>query len=169
MRQRINRWGGWLYSHVPGLRELWARRTRSVAQQAAVPWVALGRPLGTARIALITTGGVHLHSQAAFDMADSAGDPSFRVIPAATDYADLMITHNYYDHRDAERDLNILFPLRRLEELAAEGVIGSVATAYSFMGHITAQHLDTLLSTTAPAVARQLRRDRVDAVVLTPA
>jgi hypothetical protein len=37
------------------------------------------------------------------------------------------------------------------------------------MGHIDGPHLRTLLETTAPEVARRLRADRAEAVVLTPA
>lgn len=102
-------------------------------------------------------------------MADSHGDPSFRVIPADTARDQLMITHDYYDHRDAEADLNILYPLALLRELAAAGRIGAVASGYGFMGHIEPPHVETLLHKTAPQVAGMLRQEQVDAVLLTPA
>jgi len=103
-------------------------------------------------------------------MTDQEGDPSFRVIPHGTAHSDLCITHDYYDHRDADKDLNIVLPLTRLEELNHEGVIGGVAPFhYSFMGHIDGRHVLRLLTETAPEVARRLKREHVDAVVLTPA
>ncbi len=60
------------------------------------------RRLPECRIAVITTGGVHLVDQAPFDMADPHGDPSYRIIPVGTPRSRLTITHNYYDHSDAE-------------------------------------------------------------------
>jgi len=38
-----------------------------------------------------------------------------------------MITHNDYDHSDANQDINVVFPLDRLGELESEGMIGGVA------------------------------------------
>jgi D-proline reductase (dithiol) PrdB len=40
-----------------------------------------------------------------------------------------------FDRTGLQEDWNVAFPLERLKELAADGVIGSVAeTHYSFMG-----------------------------------
>ena len=129
----------------------------------------LRKPLEQCRLALITTGGVHLHTQPPYDMADPRGDPSYRAIPAGTPPAQLTITHDYYDHTDAERDLNILLPIALLRELVERRQIASLATCYSFMGHIEPPHVETLLKITAPQVAGKLKQDRVDAVLLTPA
>jgi D-proline reductase (dithiol) PrdB len=118
---------------------------------------------------VITTGGVHLTDQPPYNMADPRGDPTFRTIPAGTPRARLAITHDYYDHRDAERDLNILFPIELLRELAARGHVGALATCYSFMGHIEPPHVETLIKITAPQVAGKLKQDQVDAALLTPA
>ena len=80
-----------------------------------------------------------------------------------------MITHDYYDHADADRDLNVVLPVERLRELTAAGEIGGLAPrAYAFMGHITGPHLETLKRSTAPEVAARLRAARVDAVLLAP-
>jgi D-proline reductase (dithiol) PrdB len=103
-------------------------------------------------------------------MEDKNGDPTYKVIPHSAPRDSLCITHDYYDHRDADKDLNVVFPLDRLKELATEGVIGQVAPFhYSFMGHIDGLHVAHLLSVTAPEVARRLNREQVEAVLLTPA
>ena len=82
---------------------------------------------------------------------------------------DYVITHDYYDHRDAEKDLNIVFPVTRLKEMAADRIVGSAADHHvSFMGHIKGGHLETLLEKYAPEVAARFVQDRVDAVFLTP-
>ena len=158
-----------LFKRLPWLSALWARRHRFV-ESTSVPWARLARPVRQARIALVTTAGVHVRSDPPFDMDDAEGDPSFREIPSDVDTARLMITHKYYDHAAADRDINVVLPLDRLRELREEGRIGAVAPrAYSFMGHIDGRHLRTLIEETAPAVARRLRKDDADAVVMTPA
>ncbi len=99
-------------------------------------------------------------------MATRPSGPSM-VRPSANDY---KITHDYYDHSDAEKDLNIIFPLERLQELQEEGVIGQLAnTHYSFMGHIDGRHIATLIGQSALAVVKKLKQDQVDVVLLTPA
>lgn len=119
---------------------------------------------------MITTGGIHLDSQAPFNMRDPAGDPSFREIPADTPPDHLVITHNYYDHSDAQRDINIVFPLEGVQLLKQSREIGDVNHRhFSFMGHITNHHVQTLINDTAPRVVAALKEDGVDIVILTPA
>jgi D-proline reductase (dithiol) PrdB len=135
-----------------------------------IPWTEVSKPLDQSRIAVVTTAGVHHRSQKKFNMTDRHGDPSFRVLDAVTIEHDYTITHDYYDHRDAERDLNVVFPVARLKELQASGCIGALAERlFSFMGHIEGTHIDALIGETAPRVAAMLKQDRVDAVLLTPA
>ena len=156
------------FSRFPGLTKCWLEG-QQLDDYGPPPWTPLRKPLATCTVALVTTAGVHLKTDEPFDMADKDGDPSFRVIPRETTLKQLRITHDYYDHRDADKDLNIVLPLTRLEELAHEGVIGGIAPFhYSFMGHIDGSHIQQLLTVTAPEVARRLKRELVDAVVLTP-
>lgn len=168
LRQRIYHTIGLLYTRFPALARRWGQRFDALNFEQ-VPFTRLEKPLRQCRIALVTTGGVHQIDQPPYDMADPRGDPSFRVVPATTPRDRLTITHDYYDHTDAERDLNILFPLELFRELAANRSISSLATCYSFMGHIEPPHVATLLEKTAPQVVGMLKQDRVDAVLLTPA
>ena len=134
------------------------------------PWTRPGKPLRQSKLALVTTSGLHHRHQQPFNMKDSDGDPSFRVLDGTTIRGDFEITHDYYDHADARKDLNIIFPLERLQELVDEGAIGDLAAShYSFMGHITGEHIETLTRDTARAVADRLKADQVDLVLLTPA
>ena len=55
----------------------WARKAR-VADTEGVPWTPFRKKIEESRLALITTGGVHLKEQPAFDMFDPGGDPSFQ-------------------------------------------------------------------------------------------
>lgn len=168
LRRRVSRAYGRLLTRMPALARRWGRTFAAVAGDSA-PLVRLKKPLSACRLALVTTGGVHLRAQPPFDMGDSRGDPSLRAIPAATPADQLVITHDYYDHRDAERDLNILFPLALARELVARGALGGLGTSYGLMGHVEPPHVATLLRRTAPDLARRLRQEQVDAVLLTPA
>ena len=158
-----------LFRRLPWLGSVWARRRRFVESET-VPWTALTRPVRACTVALVTTAGVHLRADPVFDMTDPDGDPSFRVIPVDAARAAVTITHKYYDHTAAERDLNVVLPVDRLRELVADGLVGGVAPRmYSFMGHVDGAHVRTLMEVTAPEVARRLRADGAEAVVLTPA
>ena len=135
-----------------------------------IPWTPVTLPLNKSRLALITTSGVHHREQTPFDMNDKTGDPSFRTIDSSWDVSELTITHDYYDHSDAEKDINIVFPIERLRELHKLGLIGELANShYAFMGHISDGHVQTLINTYVPEVIKELKEDNVDAVLLTPA
>lgn len=158
-----------LFTRFPSLFRRWVRKHQFVEFDDS-PWVPFTGRIPDSRVALITTAGVHLKSDPPYDMHHAAGDPSFRKIPGDAKVDDLMITHNYYDHADADRDLNVVFPLERLRDLAQAGDIGSVSPRnFSFMGHIVPPHIHTLVHRTAPQVARMLEEDAVDLVLLTPA
>ncbi|MGE0821253.1 MAG: glycine/sarcosine/betaine reductase selenoprotein B family protein [Candidatus Binatia bacterium] len=164
-----NRFFAVLFSRFPGLTRRWLQK-QNLEDYGSPPWTPVQKRLADCRVALVTTAGVHLTTDVPFNMNDQDGDPSFRIIPRGTSSAQLRITHDYYDHRDADADINIVLPLARLEELAREQIIREVAPShYSFMGHIDGLHIACLLRETAPEVARQLKREQVDAVVLTPA
>jgi D-proline reductase (dithiol) PrdB len=164
-----NRFFALLFGRFPSLTKKWLKK-QQLDDYGPPPWAPFRKPLGDCTVALVTTAGMHLKEDPPFNMADQDGDPSYRVIPRGTPQSRLIITHDYYDHRDADKDVNIVFPLDRLEECAREREIGGVAPwHYSFMGHIDGPHIPVLLTVTAPQVARQLSQAQVDAVVLTPA
>lgn len=144
-------------------------KTESFVEAGAIPWAPMTRRLSESTVAIVTTAGVHLKGEPPFDMDDRDGDPSYRSIPASAPKDALTITHDYYDHTDVEKDINIVFPIDRLREMAKAGLIGGVASInYSFMGHIDGRHIDTLVRKTGPQVAGLLKSARVDAVLLTP-
>jgi D-proline reductase (dithiol) PrdB len=158
-----------LFQRIPWLASRWARHHRFV-ENPGIPWAPVTKPLSRSVVALVTTAGVHLKSQEPFNMDDPDGDPSFRAIPSSARQADLAITHKYYDHSAADRDINVILPLDRLRDLAAEGRIAGIAPfAYGFMGHIAGPHLKILIERTAPEVAWRLKEDRADVAILTPA
>jgi D-proline reductase (dithiol) PrdB len=158
-----------VYQRYPAFFRRWAK-TAEIIEFSDIPWTPFDGEISYSRIALITTGGVHLSSQKPFNMKDPSGDPSFREIPANALSANLCITHDYYDHSDADKDINIVFPIERIRLLKRFGEIGDINTRhFSFMGHITGPHIETLLRETAPRVAGKLKEDGVNVALLTPA
>jgi D-proline reductase (dithiol) PrdB len=128
-----------------------------------IPWTPLAKPVRQSTVALISTGGVHLASDRPFNVN---GDPTFRVIPKDTPARDLTISHQAYDNRDALRDINLVFPIERLRELEAEGVIGRLAdTHYGFGLMPSARRFLPSLR----EVARRIRTAGVDLALLVPA
>ena len=130
----------------------------------AMPFVRPEKPLDESRLALVTTGGVHLPEDERFDIDDPSGDCSYREIPSDA-YA-LTWTHAYYAP-DRGTDLDSVFPLWTLRKLVAEGLVGELnEKLFSFMGAI--HDPAPLEAKTAPEVARKLAEDHVDAALLTP-
>jgi D-proline reductase (dithiol) PrdB len=81
-----------------------------------------------------------------------------------------MITHDYYNHRDADRDINVVFPIDILRRLQTEHRVGpSSPSFYSLMGHIEGPHLHQLINKTAPELAARLNHEEVDIAIFTPA
>jgi D-proline reductase (dithiol) PrdB len=159
----VSRWPA-LAARVAGAWQPTAPRDAHV-----VPWTPVRKPLSDCTVAIVTTAGVHHREHEPFNMADQMGDPTFRVIDARRPNETLAITHDYYDHTDAERDINIVYPIDRLRELAAEGHVGRVSDVnVGLMGHIDGPHVDTLVTATAPAVAALLREAGADVVLLVP-
>ncbi len=134
-----------------------------VMSRRCIPYTPRRQELHESIFALVSTAGVHLRRQAPFAVE---GDNSWREIPGDVDSRELMVTHEHYDHRHADQDINCVFPIDRLRELAAEGVIQGVSNLHlGFMGY--SQLLKDLYERAAPAMARLIERSNANAVLLT--
>ena len=139
----------------------------------SIPFTPLTKPLGACTIALVSTAGVARRDDRPFDQERERrdpwwGDPSYRVIPLGTTERDVRLYHLHIDPRFGEADLDVVLPMRRLTELAQEGLAGQPAPRhYSIMGYILEP--TALVEETAPAIAEQMRFDGVDAAALVPA
>jgi D-proline reductase (dithiol) PrdB len=121
-------------------------------------------PLANARVAIVTTAG--FRSDGIGSWSEGQG---FVTLDARE--RNLVLAHASvnFDRVGLMADLNVAYPADRLDELAARGVIGSVATNHlSFMGAQTDHNLTTLRLDTGPAAAQQLLDDGVQVVFLTP-
>jgi D-proline reductase (dithiol) PrdB len=126
------------------------------------PWVS-GTPLSQRRVAIVSSAGLVRRGEDPF----RGRDPDYRVIPMEIRPNDLLISHISinFDRTGFQEDWNVVFPIDRLSELAAEGAIGSVArTHYSFMGATDPVQMEPY----AREVAGRLKADAVDAVILSP-
>ncbi len=137
-----------------------------IMPQLNVPKLVGGVSLSQRRVAIITTAGLHLRGEAPYDGQGSGID--YRVIPTNTPEQDLVMSHVSvnFDRAGFQADVNVVFPLDRLKELATKKLIGSVANFhYSFMGAIWPI---TKYEAKVRALAKLLKQDHVDAVILSP-
>src|SRR5437870_8075545 len=127
-----------------------------------IPYTPFRKELREATLAIVSMSGIHLKSQEPFNLED---DTSYRIIPGDAVAADLAIAHEHYDHSDADRDPNIMFPLERARELAAEGFIDGVNDEHYSLGY--AQDLRTIYEQVGPEIADALYQSSTDIVLLT--
>lgn len=132
-----------------------------------VPFTPFDGELAKSTVALVTAGGVHLKDQDAFNIADELGDLTYRIIPEDVYAADLMVTHHHYDHSDADKDINVVFPIDALRDLQAEGFVRGTAKKHiGYMGYT--MQLKAMYEGTAREIANEIDKgSRADVVVLT--
>lgn len=121
----------------------------------------------TPKVALLSSAGLYLDNQRAFQYKNFYGDFSFRVFPADFPLASLRLTESDFDRRGFEADPASLFPLSELKNVAAE-----------FGGEIALHHFSLLgfnlkrrelLEETLPEILKILKNDQTDLVLLIPA
>lgn len=128
----------------------------------STPWVP-GPPLNKRRIAILSTAGLQRRGDRPF----MEGTADFRLIPGDLNASDLVMSHISvnFDRTGFQEDHNVIFPIDRLRELAAEGVIGAVADYhYSFMGATHPQEMEKAVR----HLAGLFKSDAVDTVLLVP-
>jgi D-proline reductase (dithiol) PrdB len=132
------------------------------------PLHRLTKPVRDCRVTMLTSGGISLCSVAGFDPL-ARNDHRLDAIPADAGAADFQIHDSYYDHADADRDVNCQFPIDRLRELVAMGEIGSLAPRFwsGFMGRI--YNRSKVLNESGPRFAAELAKDEVDLLIAVPA
>lgn len=129
------------------------------------PWAPFTKPLDRSCIAMVSSAGVFREDQEPFDPW-AVNDLSFRKIEADTPYERLKLHHNYFDHRDAVKDLNCVFPLHRMTELEEEGFIGRLASTTITLGMGRLYKRTALVTQTVPEITEILKDRGADAVLL---
>lgn len=135
-----------------------------VPEFESTPW-ASPPPLSEATVAIVTSAGLHRADQ---DRFVGRGDVSYRILDR--DDRELILGHwsSNFDRSAFVLDHNVVYPIDRLEEMAADGTIGGVTPRHvAFVGNqpdtVSEVRLDT-----GPAAATELRADGVDVAILTP-
>lgn len=129
------------------------------------PWTPFKKPLGESTLALISSAGIFREDQEPFDPW-AVNDLSFREIPKDIPLNRLKLQHNYFDHRDALKDLNCVFPLERFRELEGGGVIGRLAPTAISLGMGRLYKRTALQTETVPRIIEVLKGQETDAVLL---
>jgi D-proline reductase (dithiol) PrdB len=138
-----------------------------------IPWAKVRKPLAESKVALITTAGISMKGDAPFDMDyerqnPTRGDSSYRRLRRDARGATTLANHLHIDTGFIQRDINVALPLERLDELVADGFVGSAAeTHYSIMG-FQGNDSSGLVEKSAPAIASDLASEEVDLVLLAP-
>lgn len=132
------------------------------------PWTPLEKPLAQSCLALISSAGVFREDQPPFDPW-AVNDLSFRQIPKDTPLKKLRLHHNYFDHRDALKDLNCVFPIERLQDLERSGHIGQMAPTAVTLGMGRLYKRTALQRETIPKILEVLKGQGTDAALLVAA
>lgn len=142
------------------------------------PFALPAKKLSESKVCLISLAGVYRKGQKPFSTSPGMvpaplramrikdrGDWSFREISLDAESTDLAVAHAHYDTREAEEDINCIFPMIRLVELEVEGVIGACAEVhYGLMGFVPEVQL--LVRTAAGEIVPRLKAQQVDAAVV---
>jgi D-proline reductase (dithiol) PrdB len=137
------------------------------------PWTPMIKKLSDSKVALVTTAGLHVRGDKPFLTGRGVSETSYRIIPRKTAHADILQSHSSigFDRSNIYRDLNISFPVDRLNELLDSGQIGSLSDKYySFMGALVDRDviISGIVEDSAPKVAAMLIEENVDVVLMTP-
>ena len=122
---------------------------------------------------MITSAGISMKTDPPFDMEREKreptwGDPSFREIPRDATEADIDVNHLHIKTDYIKEDMNVILPLMRFKEFENEGIIGRLApTSYSYYGF--QRDPTILLEQSMPKVAKKMKEEVVEAILLTPA
>jgi len=128
-----------------------------------------GVNLANSRLVLISSAGSYLkESQEPFEAGDTLGDYTIRTYSSSTPFAALSYSHDHYDHAAVIQDPQVLIPLRHLEDMVNEGLIGEIAPrVISFHGY--APDATRFVDETIPKIVEEVKNQQADAALLVPA
>ena len=139
-----------------------------ITKMDLIPLANLNKPLSSTRLTFVSSAGIQPKGTMPFDVVHPVGDFSFRRVPSASKVADVEIHQIKYPTTGALKDLNVIFPIERLQELAEEGVIGGLTpNFFSFIGYqMDPERFDETL---AEDIAEAVVAEGAEAALLCPA
>ncbi len=158
-------------SHAIGQQVNWLASQAVSTNNDDIPWAQFEKPLSESCLAIVSTAGFYLEDDEPFDVDSARGDASFRTIPSDVAREKLKIAHTHYAHARVKQDINVLFPIDRLSELAEAKVIGRLSpNFYSFgFGGDLVQEFIGEPDGSARQLVQKLKEDKVDCVLMVPA
>ena len=135
------------------------------------PLTRLDKPLRESRVAIVTTASLVVLDEDGrpTEPARLLGTRELEVFPLPSDLPRSRLRCTSEDHDRAQTDMSDLdayYPVTRLRELAADGVVGSVAPeSFRILPNYSQRKV---LEVDAPEVLRRCREAAVDVVLLTP-
>jgi D-proline reductase (dithiol) PrdB len=139
-----------------------------ITKEDFVPLARPKKPLAESRLCFVSTAGVQPKGTLPFDTVHPIGDYTFRPVPSRSRPTDLEIHQIKYLTFGANRDLNVIFPIERLQEFVAEGVLGGLTeNFFSFVGYN--MHPGRLEHELAENLAEAVSREHADVALLCPA
>ena len=139
-----------------------------ISKDDLVPLAPLTRPLSAARLTFVSTSGVQPKGTLPFDTVHPVGDYTYRRVPSGSRPDELEIHQLKYPTDGAHRDLNVIFPIERLQELRDEGVVGELTPSFfSFIGYN--MDPDLLERTLAEDIAQAVADEQAHLALLSPA
>lgn len=130
-------------------------------------WNEFKKPLKNSRITLISSSGTYLEGQQPFNPW-AVNDFSIRLIDVNSPKESMQIAHNYYDHRDAVKDINVVLPLDRFKELEEEMFIGELTPHAITLGMGRMYKRNQLMDQTVSEILGILEKEETDVVFLIP-
>jgi len=131
------------------------------------PFTPIKKPLEESCIALIASSGIFRDDQEPFEPDGwPVNEVGLRLIPKETYAKRLKMHYNYYDHRDAVKDINCVFPLERLLDLEKEGVIGRLAPSMISLGMGRTYKRSLIFKTLVPKIMEALHEQGVEGVLV---
>lgn len=142
--------------------------TRTVVRDIACPSFetapfVTGPALSRRKVAIVSSAALIRRGDKPFDF----GSGEYRAVPSGWPNDEILMSHVSinFDRAGFQRDINVVYPIDRLRELAAEGVIGGVTeTHYTVMGSTD----PAAMTDSADAIAAALLAEGCNAVVLAP-
>ena len=140
-----------------------------IRKESFVPQARLRKPLAASRLTLVSSCGVHLKTDQPLDVCHTFGDFRFMRVPSAAKHHDLIIHQLKYPHDDADLDINVIFPIERLQELCKEGQLDGLTPNFlSFIGYN--MNPEKFERTVAAGIAEAVvQEERADCALLAPA
>ena len=148
------------------------------AHNETAPFTPLKKPLCESRVTLISTAGFTLmpegglseqEKQALMTSGSNVGSYDLEVWPVPSEISEEQILYVVANHDRSQSDMsdpNTFYPVTRLREFAAEGVLGSLAPTYFRLKENYSQR--KTIEVDAPEVLKRCQEEQVDVALLSP-